>query len=55
MTKISKDKIVGNFSIQRVIGSGAFGKVREGIHIPTGEKVAIKMLEKKRIKSEKDI
>lgn len=55
MTKKSKIKIVGNFSIQKVIGCGAFGKVREGIHIPTGEKVAIKILEKRKIKGKKDI
>lgn len=34
----SKDelKLIGNFKIGKVIGSGTFGKVREGTHIPTG-------------------
>lgn len=30
----------------KVIGQGTFGKVQLGIHIPTGEKVAIKILQK---------
>ena len=34
----------------KTIGSGTFGKVREGIHQLTGEKVAIKILEKDKIK-----
>jgi hypothetical protein len=34
---IEKDeKKIGNFKIGKVIGSGTFGKVRQGIHIPTG-------------------
>lgn len=34
----------------KTIGSGTFGKVREGIHQLTKEKVAIKILEKDKIK-----
>ena len=34
----------------KTIGSGTFGKVREGIHQLTQEKVAIKILEKEKIK-----
>ena len=34
----------------KTIGSGTFGKVREGIHQLTSEKVAIKILEKDKIK-----
>ncbi len=37
------------------IGEGTFGKVNLATHIPTGEKVAIKILEKKRIKNQKEL
>ena len=39
----------------KTIGSGTFGKVREGIHQLTQEKVAIKILEKEKIKDQADI
>ena len=42
-------------SIGETIGSGTFGKVREGIHQLTSEKVAIKILEKDKIKDQADI
>jgi 5'-AMP-activated protein kinase catalytic alpha subunit len=31
------------------LGKGTFGKVKSATHIPTGEKVAIKILEKEKI------
>jgi len=37
------------------LGSGTFGKVRIGTHTITGEKVAIKILEKDRIKDKGDV
>lgn len=40
--------------IGKTIGEGTFGKVKLGIHIPTGEKVAIKILEKAKIKDQAD-
>lgn len=33
----------------KTLGKGTFGKVKLGIHIPSGEKVAIKILEKDKI------
>jgi len=33
-----------------LLGQGTFGKVRLGTHLITGEKVAIKILEKDKIK-----
>lgn len=42
---------LGNFAIHagKTIGEGTFGKVKLGTHALTGEKVAIKVLEKNRI------
>ena len=37
------------------LGKGTFGKVKMAVHSLTNEKVAIKILEKSRIKDKKDI
>ena len=39
----------------KTIGEGTFGKVKEGTHKHTGEKVAIKILEKDKIKEIADV
>ena len=39
-------KQIGNYKLGEEIGNGAFGKVILGFHIITGEKVAIKILDK---------
>jgi serine/threonine protein kinase len=31
--------MIGNYSLQKAIGEGTFGKVHLGIHLITGEKV----------------
>ena len=41
-----KDYYIGNYLIQKNIGQGTFGKVKLGIYLPKGEKVAIKILKK---------
>ena len=41
--------------IGRSLGQGTFGKVRLGTHLITGEKVAIKILEKDKIKDQSDV
>ncbi|CAM9344540.1 unnamed protein product, partial [Chrysoparadoxa australica] len=46
---------VGNYKLGKTLGEGTFGKVKVGIHTPTGEKVAIKILEKSRIKVADDV
>ena len=48
-------KKVGNYLLAEQIGVGTFSKVTKGIHILTGEKVAIKILDKSKIKDEIDI
>ena len=44
-----KEYTIGNYLIKKTLGQGTFGKVKLGIYLPTGEKVAIKILEKDRI------
>ena len=48
-------KMVGNYILGKTIGEGTFGKVKIAVHIPTGEKVAVKVLEKSRIREQADI
>ena len=45
---------VADYELLETIGSGTFGKVKLGRHIPTGELVAIKILHKNKITSEAD-
>lgn len=40
---------VGQYVLSKTIGKGTFGKVKLGIHNLTGEKVAVKILEKDKI------
>jgi serine/threonine protein kinase len=46
--------IVGNYEIIRKLGKGAYGTVKLGVHIKTGEKVAIKIIKSKHIKTLKE-
>ena len=46
---------LGNYMIGKTIGEGTFGKVRLGIHTLTNEKVAVKILEKEKIKEIADV
>ena len=48
-------KSIGPYYIGKTIGEGTFGKVKLGTHSLTGEKVAIKILEKERIKDAADV
>jgi serine/threonine protein kinase len=54
-TVMKKEKDIGDYTIGKTIGEGTFGKVKLGFHNMTGEKVAIKILEKKRIIDVADI
>lgn len=51
----SKSLSIGNYTISTTIGQGTFGKVYLGVHSPTGEKVAVKVLEKEKITEKDDI
>lgn len=46
---------VTQYLLGKTLGEGTFGKVKLGTHILTGEKVAIKILEKSKIKDKSDI
>ena len=48
-------KVVGQYMLGKTIGEGTFGKVKLAVHLPTGEKVAVKILEKSRIKEQADV
>jgi 5'-AMP-activated protein kinase catalytic alpha subunit len=50
-----KVKTVGHYNIGKTIGQGTFGKVKLGFHTLTNEKVAVKILEKDRIKDVADV
>lgn len=42
LRKFTYSKKVGNYLLGRTLGEGSFAKVKEGLHIPTGEKVSTK-------------
>merc|ERR1719313_1249920 len=46
---------IGHYILGKTIGEGTFGVVRLGTHILTGEKVAVKVLEKERIREVADV
>ena len=52
--KSSKEKSLSQFVMGQKLGEGMFGKVRLATHILTGEKVAIKILEKAKILEQAD-
>lgn len=43
------------YILKEIIGEGTFGKVKLGIHVLTQEKVAIKILEKRKIVDQDDV
>ncbi|ETV92363.1 CAMK/CAMKL/AMPK protein kinase [Aphanomyces invadans] len=45
----SQGQVIGDYVLGKTIGRGTFGKVKIGMHLSTGEKVAVKILEKCRI------
>ena len=46
--------MIGDFKIGLKLGQGTFSKVCQGTHMPTGEKVAIKIMSKDQIKEKSD-
>mmetsp|Transcript_13904 Transcript_13904/g.25615 ORF Transcript_13904/g.25615 Transcript_13904/m.25615 type:complete len:677 (+) Transcript_13904:96-2126(+) len=50
-----QSKSIGHYILMKTIGEGTFGKVKLGTHILTGERVAVKVLEKERIVDAADV
>lgn len=48
--KVTKIKVIGTFLLGDKIGRGAFGKVKEGICTETLQRIAVKIISKKRVK-----
>ncbi len=48
-SSLQSSRTIGNYVLTRNLGEGTFGKVKLGIHSLTGEKVAVKVLEKNKI------
>jgi len=49
-----KRRHVGSYTLGNTIGQGAFGKVKLGTDIFSGEKVAVKIIRNKNVKTEKE-
>ena len=45
----SQQALEGQYELHQTIGSGGFAKVKEATHLLTGEKVAIKIMDKKEL------
>ena len=54
-TKQEYSKKIGNYVLLNEIGTGTFSKVAKAFHIITDQEVAVKILEKEKIKDEIDI
>ncbi|CAD8138137.1 unnamed protein product [Paramecium octaurelia] len=52
---VTKNKSIGQYIFGKTLGEGTFGKVKLATHILTGEKVAIKILEKSKIVDASDV
>ncbi|XP_028840755.1 hormonally up-regulated neu tumor-associated kinase homolog [Denticeps clupeoides] len=50
--KFYHTKKVGTYMIGQKLGEGSFAKVREGLQMQTGEKVAVKVIDKKKAKKD---
>ncbi|KAI9364379.1 kinase-like domain-containing protein, partial [Zopfochytrium polystomum] len=46
---IARKQVLGNYTLGKTIGQGAFSKVKLGIHKDTGQKVAIKIIDKQQM------
>ena len=46
MPQPSYPSLTGYYELMKTIGNGAFGKVKQAVHLLTGEMVAIKIIDK---------
>jgi serine/threonine protein kinase len=49
MPHIAYPALVGYYELLKTIGNGGFGKVKQAIHLLTGEFVAIKIIDKAKL------
>ena len=49
------EAVLPEIQMGHTIGSGTFGKVRSAIHLPSRQQVAVKVLNKSRITTQKDM
>ena len=54
-SKKEKEIKIGNYLIKQALGKGTFGKVKLGIYLPRNKRMAIKIIEKDRLKEEDDL
>ncbi len=45
-------KQVGDYALGKTLGAGNYGKVKEGCNTKTGEKVAVKIIDKEKLAHE---
>lgn len=49
MPQVVYPPLVGHYELLKTIGHGGFGKVKQAIHLLTGEFVAIKIIDKAKL------
>lgn len=49
MPQITYPVLSGYYELQKTIGNGGFGKVKQAVHLLTGEYVAIKIIDKAKL------
>jgi maternal embryonic leucine zipper kinase len=49
MPQVAYPALAGYYELQKTIGNGGFGKVKQAIHLLTGEHVAIKIIDKAKL------
>lgn len=52
MPQVPYPALAGYYELQKTIGNGGFGKVKQAIHLLTGEHVAIKIIDKAKLGSD---
>ncbi|CAF0837050.1 unnamed protein product [Adineta ricciae] len=52
MPPVTYPALAGYYELQKTIGNGGFGKVKQAIHLLTGEHVAIKIIDKAKLGSD---
>lgn len=55
LEQFKQGRRVGCYLLGKTVGEGSFAKVKEAIHIVTGEKVAVKIIDKKRAREDRYI